>query len=454
MQAVSLSSSPPPAGAPANPQPQPTGRDDGGFEQVLRALSDRPSESSFDSVPTDADPPEAAAAQTAAEGEATTAPELVPPDQPAADTLGPEDQPEADMTIAAELFSLLVSGAAMAARLPPTAFAVTQAAERAMALLTSVDSQAGRPGVAAGPEPIVLSGPQLSPPVGADDIPEPIPPQGLSPIAGDLQALELSPPLQAGPGLRPGTEASMPARIIVPNPDPDLPTVPQQAGAVPAVFAFRIDDRSAASGHAASDPDPDGAAAAPPAPSAAVPMLDLDTGTPPLADLPEITVSGVPQGDAEILFGAPHALGQAAPASPLPGAGAPFVPAPLAATLTDLLLRRTDGPVELTLSPEELGRVRLSLSADGDGLLVTVQVERGDTLDLLRRNSDLLLQEIRAQGFSGATFSFSGWAGDRPEPGAHTGPDTSRPSLPSDPGSAAAPASPAATVTAGLDLRL
>jgi hypothetical protein len=79
--------------------------------------------------------------------------------------------------------------------------------------------------------------------------------------------------------------------------------------------------------------------------------------------------------------------------------------------VSDLLARRADGPVELTLSPEELGRVRLSLAPDGDGLTVIVQVERADTLDLLRRNADLLMAEIRAQGFSGASLSFAGWAG-------------------------------------------
>jgi hypothetical protein len=134
------------------------------------------------------------------------------------------------------------------------------------------------------------------------------------------------------------------------------------------------------------------------------------------------------------------------------GGGATFVPAPLAATLSDLLLRRTDGPVELTLSPEELGRVRLSLSPEGDGLHVTVHVERGDALDLLRRNSDLLLQEIRAQGFSGATFSFSGWAGDRPELRAPFGPDASHPGPPPSPDISGLPASLAPAT--GLDLRL
>jgi hypothetical protein len=396
---------------------------------------------------------EAAAAETGADADAT-APGLLPPDLLAADTLNPQDQPEADMTTAAELFSLLVSGAAMAARLPPTAFAVTQAAEAAMALLASVGPGPGRPVAGAGPGAMVLSVPQLSPPVASDDIAGQMQPPGLSPTAGDLRAPVPPPSTQTGPDLRALADTPMTARIILPDPDPDPPAVAQQAGAVPAIFAFRIEDKSAASGHA----DPDGRAEAPPAPiaapGAAVTRTDLATLTPPMADLPEITVSAFPPGDAEIHFGAPHSLVQAAPAAPLPGAGAPFVPAPLAATLSDLLLRRTDGPVELTLSPEELGRVRLSLSADGDGLHVTVQVERSDTLDLLRRNSDLLLQEIRAQGFSGATFSFSGWAGDRPEPGAQSGPDASHPLLPSDPDSDAPPASPAATGAAGLDLRL
>jgi hypothetical protein len=83
---------------------------------------------------------------------------------------------------------------------------------------------------------------------------------------------------------------------------------------------------------------------------------------------------------------------------------------------------------------------------------VTVQVERGDTLDLLRRSSDLLLQEIRAQGFSGATFSFSGWDGDRPESPASSGTGTGSQTLPSDP---AGPVPPLSSSSAsGLDLRL
>jgi hypothetical protein len=389
-----------------------------------------------------------------------TLPEQTLADQTLADTPEPAEPPDPDTIIAAELFSLLVAGAAMAARLPPTAFAVTQAAEGAMALLVSADPGAGHPVAGAGPGSMVLSGPLPSSPDAADNSPVQMQPQGLSPAGSDLPGPELQPPaVQAGPGLRPVAETLMPARVTLPEPIPGVSPVPQQTGAVPAVFAFRSEDRSGSSGPAGRDADPEGSAAAPPAPATApggaIPMPDPAAGTAPPADLPEIMLPPLHPGDAEIQFGSPHALVQTTAAHLPQGGGATFVPAPLAATLSDLLLRRTDGPVELTLSPEELGRVRLSLSADGDGLLVTVQVERGDTLDLLRRNSDLLLQEIRAQGFSGATFSFSGWTGERPEPGAHSGHDAGRPLLPSDPVSTAPPSSQSATAAAaGLDLRL
>ena len=466
MQVVPLPSLPPPAGAPATPQPQPASRDDGGFGQVMRALSDRPSEPSRDTAQSDGEStetasPDASAAQAEGDGDMTVL-DLLSPDQPVADAPNPDDQPEADMTVVSQLFTMLLTGAAMAARLPPVTFAVTQAAEGAMALLASAGPQAGTAVAGAGPESTSLTGPQVSAPDAADGIPAQTQPQGLSQgllPAGDddMGGPEPSPlAMQPGPALGAGADAAMPARISLPRSDPGTATVPQQLGAVPAVFTFRSTDPFEASGPAGSEPDRDGSSTAPPAPTVApgnaVPAPGLAAGTTPLADLPALALPSDPPGDPQFQFGTPQSLVQAA-SVPVPhGAGATFVPAPLAATLSDLLLRRTDGPVELTLSPEELGRVRLSLSPEGDSLHVTVHVERGDTLDLLRRNSDLLLQEIRAQGFSGATFSFSGWAGDRPEPRAPFGPDASRPGPPSNPDVSVLPASLAPAT--GLDLRL
>ncbi len=65
------------------------------------------------------------------------------------------------------------------------------------------------------------------------------------------------------------------------------------------------------------------------------------------------------------------------------------------------------GRTEIVLDPQELGRVRLSLEGDESALVLTIQAERGDTADLLRRNADLLLQEFREAGYQNLTFSFS-----------------------------------------------
>ena len=461
MQAVSFSSAAPLPGAQPGQPPQAASRDSGGFGQVLRGLSEPPSGSAPDSVPSDAAltdtaGPDGVASGAEAEGDLRE-PDLPPADLQASDTLNAAELPVADPAPAADLLALLVTGAAAAARLPPSAFAILQAAEGAMTLLASAVSQAGSNVASAGPGSISLSGPLAPPPDAANGAPVQTPPQGLSPTAGDGRDPDPLPPSQeTGPGLRASAGSPMPARITGPDPGPGTASVPQQMAAVPAVFAFRSTDHARAADHDRSDADAEGPAAAPPAPTGvpgtAVPEPDLVPGAAPPVDLADPLLLPLHPGDADHPLGAPPSLGPAAPVPPLQGAGAAFVPAPLAATLSDLLMRRTDGPVELTLSPEELGRVRLSLSPDGDGLHVTVLVERGDTLDLLRRNSDLLLQEIRAQGFSGATFSFSGWAGDRPEQRAQPGSAATRPVLSPDPAVSAPPAS--SSPAAGLDLRL
>lgn len=126
------------------------------------------------------------------------------------------------------------------------------------------------------------------------------------------------------------------------------------------------------------------------------------------------------------------------------------VPAQIAAALA----ARHERPLEVRLAPLELGGLTVNLRQDGEILRVVVQADRPDTLDLLRRNGDLLLEELRLAGFSGAALSFSdgGGAQDRPEaaqsrlaPGA----DVAPPSLPANPQTF----SPAQTAQ-GLDLRL
>ena len=112
--------------------------------------------------------------------------------------------------------------------------------------------------------------------------------------------------------------------------------------------------------------------------------------------------------------------------------------------------------VDVALSPEELGRVRLSISQAEGGLVVSVQAERPETLDMLRRNIDQLDQELRLLGYTDPGFSFSHEGGDT---GEH--PDTlsrensiaeEQPAAPI--AGVASESQPTSLGNAGLDIRL
>lgn len=100
-----------------------------------------------------------------------------------------------------------------------------------------------------------------------------------------------------------------------------------------------------------------------------------------------------------------------------PAQAAPSVPIALPASVTAALMphapQATLGPVEVVLNPEELGKVRFEIHHQGDQVKVVLAVERPETLDLLRRHADQLVQEFRASGFSGATLSFGHWGGQQ-----------------------------------------
>lgn len=88
----------------------------------------------------------------------------------------------------------------------------------------------------------------------------------------------------------------------------------------------------------------------------------------------------------------------------------PSLPHGLGQRLAETVAQFPDRPVEVTLSPDELGRVRLSLTTHDGTLTMSVQADRPETLDLLRRNIDQLAQDFRDLGFRDLSFSF----GDRP----------------------------------------
>ena len=130
---------------------------------------------------------------------------------------------------------------------------------------------------------------------------------------------------------------------------------------------------------------------------------------------------------------------------------------PLAATLIEHARNGGTESVELALAPDELGRLRMSMQAEGDVMRVLLSAERPETIDLLRRHADHLAQEFRQAGFSGATLSFGQWgAGGAAHPQAQaqaTPPAAPAPVAGPSP-TQPTPRAPAVAGVGGLDLRL
>lgn len=96
-----------------------------------------------------------------------------------------------------------------------------------------------------------------------------------------------------------------------------------------------------------------------------------------------------------------HGAAQGLPGPPPDRAG--DIGRQLAASLTDL----SGHSVEVTLAPEELGRVTMTIASSDGGLTLTMVAERPETLELMRRNIDQLAQEFRDLGFGTLNFAFS-----------------------------------------------
>lgn len=112
------------------------------------------------------------------------------------------------------------------------------------------------------------------------------------------------------------------------------------------------------------------------------------------------------------------------------------------------------GTVEISLSPEELGRVRLRLHPSEAGLSVTITADRPETLDLMRRNIDILAREFLDIGYEDAQFDFD-QGGQRANGGNAAAPAATTPALIAVAPDTAQPA-PVAWLVLGerLDIRL
>lgn len=132
----------------------------------------------------------------------------------------------------------------------------------------------------------------------------------------------------------------------------------------------------------------------------------------------------------------------------------PKLPRHLGAQLAQIARQMPDGPVELSLNPEELGRVRMSLNATDSAITVNLTVERPETADLMRRNLQALEAEFRDLGYVDVSFSFSGDTAQNEHPdGRQTGDGLTGNDPAYDPENVPTP-TPQSMQTSGMDLRL
>lgn len=77
--------------------------------------------------------------------------------------------------------------------------------------------------------------------------------------------------------------------------------------------------------------------------------------------------------------------------------------------------------IDLTLDPPELGRIEIMMEVAETGMKAMLTAERHATGDMIRRQSDLLTQQLNDAGFESVDISFSDFAdGETYEAGADT----------------------------------
>ncbi|CAM4064794.1 flagellar hook-length control protein FliK [Palleronia rufa] len=202
------------------------------------------------------------------------------------------------------------------------------------------------------------------------------------PVAGKQETVEI-----VRGAIRAGTEAAAPPVAAV---DPaartgaDMP--PAAASAVTAVVGPR------GQGHA--------------------PARFGDVSAPELAAAS--TEMAVPKTDARsdlVDLGAKSTQVDAPRSAPPVPHGAPAAAAEQVRALSEAIVQARGDRIEIALSPEELGRVRISLSHREDGVSVQLSADRPETTALLRRNMDQLADALRDAGLGSVDIGF----GDRGE---------------------------------------
>lgn len=83
------------------------------------------------------------------------------------------------------------------------------------------------------------------------------------------------------------------------------------------------------------------------------------------------------------------------------------MPRMIATQLAEAFAAKGERNMDVSLNPEELGRVKMRVSTSETGIVMTIQTERPETGDLMRRHINELAEEFRRMGFQDISFEFS-----------------------------------------------
>ncbi len=116
-------------------------------------------------------------------------------------------------------------------------------------------------------------------------------------------------------------------------------------------------------------------------------------------------------------------------------------------------VRAGSGTIEIALSPEELGRVSITLNGREDGMVLTIAAERPETLDLIRRHLAVLKAEFQNLGYGDISFDLS-TSDDAQDDTANPKASDYGPSYSNEPDAPNTPIIPRNLSGRGIDMRL
>lgn len=244
-----------------------------------------------------------------------------------------------------------------------------------------------------------------------------------------------------------GAAAPIAAAVPQPAPGPGDDTPPRAA---------RLRETAEAA------PGRDRAPAAAQAPVAEAAVKATETAAAPATPTPEGSAPTT-SASAPLSFSAPlgaERAGQLTGGNEAAAAHRAASPHAIAHQMSQALADAGNRTVELTLSPEELGKVRMTLTSSDGAITVAVQAERPETLDLMRRNIESLARDFRDMGYSNIGFDFGQQTDQRPSAQERAAESALQPAAPERDGptrfeSFPTPLqAPPGTASGGLDLRI